>query len=283
MFKKIAIAGLGLIGGSIAIAVKRKSPATEIIGITRNPSTIGETSFRTYFDVVTNYSELGVIRDSEILIISTIVSAIPETFRIIKPFVGPNTIITDVGSVKEWIVREINNSSFIGSHPMAGSEKSGIANANPHIFEGAICAITPLNNTKEQVETISRFWESLGMKTLVIPPDLHDKIVAETSHFVHLVVFIISGVLSHSEFAKNRFFEVFGKGLIDTTRIAKSDPNLWIEIFQKNKRNLLQILDNFTKALKKTINDISSDNWECVRDFLEKSRNFRINLEQKLH
>ncbi|MCX8029800.1 MAG: prephenate dehydrogenase [Brevinematales bacterium] len=278
MFKNIAIAGLGLIGGSIGSAIKSASPNTAIIGITRNTARIKQLPQSKYFDTITDYHNLEVIKNSDLCIICTNVSSIPDTFKILKPHLNPDTLISDVGSVKKWIVETINDNTFIGSHPMAGSEKSGIENSDPNIFKNSICVITPLNNTQEQIEKITNFWQSIGMKTIILSPDKHDKIVSETSHFVHLIAFLISSTLSFSEFSEKLFYNIFGKGLLDTTRISKSDPTLWIEIFQKNSENLTETIERFIKLLEETKNHITNNNWDKLQETLQKAKEFREKL-----
>ncbi|MEN2997513.1 MAG: prephenate dehydrogenase [Brevinematia bacterium] len=279
MFRKIAIAGLGLIGGSIALAVKSKSPTTKVIGITRNPETLLKTGFQKYVDVVADYSNLGFLSEVEFCVISTVVSAIPNAFRTIKPFLRSDAVVTDVGSVKEWVVKQIDDSLFVGSHPMAGSEKSGVENADPKIFEDAVCVVTPFNSSEQNVKIVSEFWNFLGMKVLILPPEVHDMIVSETSHFVHIVSFLISDILSQSEYAKNLFYGVFGKGLLDTTRISKSDPSLWVEIFQMNKTNILKVLEKFIELASEIRDHISSEDWEYVKDVLDRAKKFRESLD----
>lgn len=279
MFRKVAIAGIGLIGGSIALSLKNKLPSVNVVGITRNPLSLPRTDNLKCFDIITNYDDLDAIKDVEVCVISTVVSVIPSTFRIIKNFVSPDALITDVGSVKEWVVKEINDGMFIGSHPLAGSEKSGIENASPHLLDGAVCVITPSGNSKKQIEVISNFWETLKMKVVILSPEIHDKIVAETSHLIHLVSFALSKHLSISEFSSDIFYGIFGKGLIDTTRIAKSDPSLWVEILQKNKTNLINSLSEFIKLLSKVKELISSDNWDILKLLLEDASNFRKKLD----
>ncbi len=274
MFNKVTIAGLGLIGGSIALSLRNKIPNINIVGITRNIDSLPRTPKIECFNKITNYDNLEHLKGSDIVVISTIVSAIPTTFKTIKKFITHNTIVTDVGSVKEWVIKEINDKYFLGSHPMAGSEKSGIENSDPEIFENSLCVITPYRNSEKQIEKVSNFWKTLGMKVLVLPPDIHDKIVAETSHFVHLISFIISSVLSQSDFSENLFYGVFGKGLLDTTRISNSNPNLWVDILQKNKQNVLKIFDKFIEYSSKIRNEIITDNWDYVKNTLENAKTF---------
>ncbi|MFN4245277.1 MAG: prephenate dehydrogenase [Brevinematia bacterium] len=281
MVSKVGIAGLGFIGGSIGLALRRNFPDMYILGITRSVKSLPSTDNLNCFDRIVDYQNVEGVRECDIVVISTIVSAIPSAFYTIKPFIGPSTLVTDVGSVKDWVVKEINDLSFIGSHPIAGSEKSGIENSDSEIFKDALCVITPYGNSEEQVKKVSDFWKLLGMRVLVLPPDIHDSIVAETSHFVHLVSFILSSSLYNSDFYKDLFYGVFGKGLIDTTRISNSNSDLWIDIFQKNKQNLLKAFDRFIELSYKVRDEIMMDNWSYVKNVLENANDFVKKLNYK--
>lgn len=278
MFKRVCIAGLGLIGGSVALAIKEKSPDIFLVGITREVSKVKDIPQSKVFDKIVDYSDLEIVKECDFCLISTVVSVIPDTYRLLRRYFRDDVIITDVGSVKSWIVSEINDERFVGAHPMAGSEKSGLSFSDSKILNNSICVITPKNNPKEYLDKVSEFWKFLGMKVLYLSPEEHDKIVAQTSHFIHLVSYIISFVLSSSEFSKDCFFGVFGKGLLDTTRISKSDPYLWIDIFQKNKDNILSIIDYFVEKLIKTKNDILQNKWDDVLEVLLKAKDFRDKL-----
>ncbi|MCS7298427.1 MAG: prephenate dehydrogenase [Spirochaetia bacterium] len=279
MVDRLAIAGLGLIGGSIAIAVKNKYPNSKIVGITRNIESVRKNNFSKYFDLLLDYSELVETRNIDFCVICSPVSTIPEVFRTLKSYFGVRTIFTDVGSVKEWIVKEINDTSFIGSHPMAGSEKSGIENADPNIFLNATCVVTPKNNSEEQIKIVSEFWNNLDMNVILLSPEVHDKIVSQTSHLVHLVSFALSKLLSQSEFSKDMFYGIFGKGLIDTTRVSKSDPHLWIDIFKRNKNNLIDALEDFISVIRTFRDYVKVENWDTLLESLMKAKNFRDSIK----
>lgn len=278
MFDKLVIAGLGLIGGSIATAVKNRYPNSRIVGITRNVENVRRSKFSGYFDLLLDYSGLTKIGNADFCVICSPVSSIPEVFRLLKPHFGVKTIFTDVGSVKEWIVKEINDSSFIGSHPMAGSEKSGIENADPNIFSNATCVVTPRDNSEEQIKIVSEFWRNLGMNVVLLSPEIHDKIVSQTSHLVHLVSFALSKLLSQSEFSKDMFCGIYGKGFIDTTRVSKSDPHLWIDIFKRNKSNLVEILEDFISIIQSFRNYVEEDNWDSLLEDLMRAKKFRDSI-----
>ncbi|MGC8870194.1 MAG: prephenate dehydrogenase [Brevinematia bacterium] len=279
MFKKIAIAGLGFIGGSISIALKSKYPDVELVGITRDISKVKSSKNSELIDVITDYSNLESLKNSDLVVICSNVSYIPKVFDSLRMFLSPSCVVTDVGSVKKFVVENINNPSFVGSHPMTGSDKSGFENADPSIFEGSLCVITPYNNEDHIVKIVSEFWKFLGMSTLIISPENHDKIVSQTSHFIHLVSYVLSYTLSKSDFAKEKFLGIFSKGLLDTTRVSKSDPELWVDIISRNKENVLSILDIFIKDVEKFKGYIERDEVDNLKNMFEFARDFRKSLD----
>lgn len=281
MFKKVGVAGLGFIGGSLALAIRKKFTNVELVGITRDPIKVKSCEFSKYIDFITDYSNLDILRDLDFVIICSNVSYIPEIFGKFEPFLSGNCLVTDVGSVKEFVVKSINNPRFVGSHPMSGSDKTGFENSDPSIFDGALSIVTPFNNDSRSVDVVVEFWKLLGMEVLIISPEEHDKITSQTSHFIHLVAYTISYTLSSSEFAKERFKGVFSKGLLDTTRVSKSDPNLWIDIISKNKENVYSILDKFINNLNYIKELVNKEDFPALENIFRVSKLFRDGLDQK--
>jgi len=278
--KTLGITGIGLLGGSIAIRARQVFKENiKIIGFSRNPDKIKALPQSKVFDEVLSYSELSKISECDLTIICTPVLLIPKVFKSIKTFLKSDAIVTDIGSTKYKIIKEISDSSFIGSHPMAGSEKNGFENSDPSILINATCVITPYNNSESQVKTVSEFWEGLGMKVIKLPPELHDEIVAQTSHSIHIISFLISYTLSESKYSNENFYNIYGKGLLDTTRISKSDPEMWYDIIATNNENILEFLEKFRTNLEnieRTLKD--GKNLEAIKKIMEKAKEFREKL-----
>ncbi len=278
--KTLGITGIGLLGGSIAIRARQVfKERLKIIGFSRNPNKIKVLPQSEVFDEVLDYSELEKISECDLTIICTPVLLIPKIFRSIKDFLKNEAIVTDIGSTKYKIIKEISDSSFIGSHPMAGSEKNGFENSDPSILINATCVVTPHNNSESQVNIVSKFWEELGMKVVKLPPELHDEIVAQTSHSIHIISSLISYTLSESKLSKENFYNIYGKGLLDTTRISKSDPEMWYNIIATNKENILEFLKKFRRNLE-SVEKILEDekNLEAIKEIMGKAKEFRDKL-----
>jgi prephenate dehydrogenase len=169
--------------------------------------------------------------------------------------------------------------SFIGSHPMAGSEKSGMEFSDPMLFMNRACILTPMDNVKESdLLSLRKFWEKMGMIVQILDPSSHDKIIADLSHLPHL----ISSILAHSLAPKQEAAQkVGGQGLADTTRIAEGDANLWSNILLENKKNLIPALQNFKRSLDSVELSLKEGDIDKLRDFLEEGKEFRHSLQSK--
>ncbi|MCD6219492.1 prephenate dehydrogenase [Candidatus Calescamantes bacterium] len=264
--KKLAIFGVGFMGGSLGLAFKKFFPEVEVLGLGRNKEKLKTAETLGIIDRAVEFPP----SDTDILILAIPVRSIPEILKSLLPHLSPATLITDVGSTKSWLVECINrfipsSHTFIGSHPFCGSEKQGMEASNPEIFPGSLCFITP--EGKESVENIDflkKFWESLGMKVISISPQEHDHIVAYTSHLPHFVAFTLANTLPA------RFSSLVGKGFLDTTRIARGGVEIWKDIFLTNKEELLKAIETFEiewKEFKKRLKEEKN-----IDDLLHKAR-----------
>ncbi len=280
-FQSIGVAGLGLLGGSIALAAKRKGLAENICGYTRTPETLKKAknlgvidfSFQDFSDLVMN---------SDFVILAAPISVNVELAKSIAK-IKPMLLFTDVGSTKDLIVQTVEKSfmqghRFCGSHPMAGSEKRGIENSNPHLFEGKTVVITPANNSESSViETIEEFWRNTGASVTRMQSRQHDEICAYTSHFPHLVAFLLVDILSeriNSPSVKT----CIGAGFRDTTRIAASDEEIWTEIFVSNRENILQAISKFRKDLDNVTELLQKQDFDALKSWIEKIKKIRNEL-----
>lgn len=261
-FKNIAIIGMGLMGGSLGHSLIAGKLCGQVTGIGRNISRLKRAlAKKTCHKTAVSYQE-GV-KDADLVVIALPVFLIPAAFAAIRPYLKKNAVVTDMGSVKGMICSKIaqidSEGRFTGSHPMAGSEKSGIENVIPGLYKGATCIVTPGRSRKAAVK-IARFWKSLGMKTVMMTAAEHDKKTALISHAPHLMAFA-SVLASRGVIEKSPF--VIGPGFKDHTRIAASDARIWAEIFAANKREILIALDSAVKhaqhiASKVEMNDMKA-------------------------
>lgn len=247
LFNRIGIVGLGLIGGSLGIAIKQKGLAREVIGVSRKRSTLNKAIKIKAIDK--GSLDLEALSGCELIILCTPVKAIIKLFSSIRPYLCNGSIVTDVGSTKFEIVNAAKRilpkkTDFIGGHPLAGSEKRGIDNAAKNLFKNSLCLLTPIRENKRgNLKKIKLFWQMLGAKVKVLKPDKHDEIVSLTSHLPHLIAFSLMEVLPID------YLSYGSSGLKDTTRIASSDPLLWAEIFLTNRKAVLKSVRRFQEQL----------------------------------
>jgi prephenate dehydrogenase len=251
-FDTIAIVGVGLLGGSIGMAVRERRVARRIVGIGRQLARLREAENRHAVTEVTTDLTLGV-RDAALVIVCTPVETVVELVRQIAPVVGKGTLITDVGSTKASIVAGADRvladakglwASFVGSHPLAGSEKNGVLFAKANLLEGRTVVVTPSEETRpEAAAQIERFWQALGAKTLRMSPAEHDVAIASASHLPHLVAAALAAATPHEA------FPLAATGWGDTTRVAAGDVELWRQILLDNRLHTLNALCRFEKVL----------------------------------
>jgi prephenate dehydrogenase len=268
LFNTIGVIGVGLLGGSIAAAARQRQLAETILGAGRNPSRMRAAQQSGLLDRgTTNIAETA--SQSDLVIVCTPVNHIVQFIRIVAEHSRPGTVITDVGSTKQKICAELYGSlpegvTFVASHPLAGSEKAGFEFADPDLFVGRPCVVTPDDATPaDAVERVKGFWEGLGMHVLETTPEKHDRILAETSHLPHVVSSALAMTLSvdHSQFTST--------GFRDTTRIAGGDPALWIDILLSNSDAIIESIDKYTQSLSQLREAIVNHDEKRLRQLLE--------------
>ena len=250
MIQRLAIVGVGLLGGSIALAARAHGLAREIVGIGRDRTRLEAPLRAGAVDRVTTDLTAGV-RDADVLVLAANVLANERLLADAWPAVAPSAVVTDVGSTKRGIVavaeRLPGAHRFVGSHPMAGSEKSGYAVARPDLFRGAIVIVTPGDASEPgAVKTVTSFWEALGARVSALEPDTHDRVVAAISHLPHVVAWALVEAVGRFEPAALPFA---ARGFKDTTRIAAADTAMWTEILLSNRDTIVSSLGAFRGAL----------------------------------
>ncbi len=246
--KTVAIIGVGLIGGSVGLALRARNMAERVIGVGRRQESLRIARRVGAVHNTTVDIDKGVA-EADFVIVCTPVGRIVDDVLAVAKNCPEGTLITDAGSTKQKLVEALDKElprgcRFVGSHPLAGSEKAGAAHAQADLFEGRVTVITPtVNSRAEDFDFVEKFWEALGSVTIRLSPDEHDRALAMTSHLPHLAASALAAVLPE------RFFRLSGTGLLDTTRIAAGDPELWVQIFLENKDNLLASLEQFGSTL----------------------------------
>ncbi|PTY07543.1 prephenate dehydrogenase/arogenate dehydrogenase family protein [Opitutaceae bacterium EW11] len=218
------------------------------------------------------------VEGSELVVLAAPVDKIIALAEQAARHVSPETIVTDVGSVKGELCRLCDaalagHGHFVGSHPMAGSQKTGWENGSPDLFQGRVCFVTPLPQTHEpSVNKVARFWHQLGADVATVSPDQHDEIVAHISHLPQAVATSLCSFLAQKNASWRNYA---GGGLRDTTRIAASDATMWIEIFQQNRDEVLRALRQFQDELHGMYSAIANREWTEVRARLERGKAYR--------
>jgi prephenate dehydrogenase len=280
-FEKIGIIGIGLMGGSIGLEIKKRKIAEEVIGYSRKIETMKKAVEKGIIDRFCSMPE-EVIKEVNFLIISTPVMTVGKYVNIINR-TNPEIFFTDVASVKKIICKEVETlmgkkANFVGSHPITGSEKSGIESVKEGLFENKVVIITPTKNTNPgSKEKVKFFWERLGGKVVEMSPEKHDEILGYTSHLPHFLVY----ALLYLGFKNNRKIlkSCFGSGFLDTTRIGKSNYEMWIDIFVSNKKNVLKWVEKYEKELKNFKNYLKKEKIKELTELLEKSKLYRERIE----
>jgi prephenate dehydrogenase len=254
VIQRLAIVGVGLLGGSVAKAARAAGLAREIVGIGRDLARLQTAVDDGGLDAVTTDIALGV-QDADLIVLAAPVLVNERLLARAWAAADETAVVTDVGSTKAGLVREADRlraarargPAFVGSHPMAGSEQSGYGVARPDLFRGALVIVTPTDATEPRaLKTVTQVWEALGARVTALDPDVHDRTVAAISHLPHLAAVALVDAVSRFEPGA---FDLAGRGFKDTTRIAAGDAGVWQEIFLANRDALLASLDAFRDAL----------------------------------
>ena len=256
--RNITILGVGLIGGSLGLALKTKGFHGEITGLGRRMQTLDIALERGAVDSATTDFQTGIF-DADIVVIGTPVDLIPEMVQRIAEIRTSDPrplLITDVGSIKGQIVEELENSltiphlHFVGSHPMAGSEQTSVAAARADLFDGAKCIVTPTDNTHPQaLKLVTDLWKSVDTQVCHLSPADHDLLIAGASHLPHLIASILTNTVGEISSDGAKVLDFAATGFRDTTRIAAGSPQLWKAIFLQNARSLLPMIDSTMENL----------------------------------
>ena len=255
LFERVALIGIGLIGSSIARALRQKSPQTHILACAKSERSLAAARRLGLADETTLDPALAV-READLVILATPVSALAEIGRAIAPALRPGAILTDVGSVKEAVIRDLQpllpeGVFFVPGHPVAGTEHSGPESGFAELFHDRWCILIPLPETPPAILTkVSRMWESFGMRVTTMDASHHDKVLAMTSHLPHLIAYTIVGTATDLEDSlKSEVIAFSAGGFRDFTRIAASDPTMWRDIFLSNREAVLEMLQRFNEDL----------------------------------
>lgn len=272
--RRLAVVGLGLLGGSVALAARARGAAAEVVGVARREETAREARERGVVDAAGLEPGEGV-SGAELVVLATPVGAMPEALRKVAPHLAEGAVVTDVGSVKAALAEALPallpaGRHYVGAHPMAGGHATGLAHARPELFEGAPCAVTPPPGADEAaVRRVERFFAALGARPLRRAPAVHDREVGWVSHLPHAVAFAFARAL---EGAPESAGALRGPGFRDFTRIAASDPALWGELLAANRGALAEPLRAVAARLGELAEAVAAGDAPALERFIASAR-----------
>ena len=277
---KLCILAPGLLGASVAMAARQNRAAKHISIWSRRASSRAKLVGQSWCDEVCETPETAA-KDADLVVICSPVDFIVPLYNDISASLKPGAIVTDVGSTKSLICRQATASSedaihFVGSHPMAGSEKTSMDHANAELFLNRPCIVTPTENVPDlAVREVIQFWKSLGAVTFVETPEVHDEIVAHISHLPHLIASALCNFVGNQNEA---WKELAGSGFKDTTRIASGDPSLWKAIIETNRDEIKRALSDYQDELHRIQSALTNNNMVQLVSLLEQGKQFRDSL-----
>lgn len=272
-FRRMAVLGLGLLGGSLAMASRKRGLALEVVGAGRRRAPLERALAAGLVDRIA--SPVEAVAGADFVVLATPVGTMPKLMSEVASALAPGALLTDVGSVKATVLETIpgllpEGVEFVGSHPMAGSHLRGPDHARVDLFEGATCVVTPRAGQDERgVLRVEAFWRALGARVKRRSPAEHDEEVAWVSHLPHLLAFAFANALRA---APTRVGEVAGGGFRDFTRIARSDAELWSEILDLNGKALSGPLNRFSESLASLARRLEEGDVESLEKFLNEAR-----------
>jgi prephenate dehydrogenase len=273
----VVIFGPGLIGGSLALALRERQPDVSVTLWTRSEASAARV--RKFLPAVTCDARAAAA-GADLCVFCTPIGAMPEIARTIAPHLPSHAVVTDAGSVKGGVVaamEDILGGRFVGSHPMAGSEKAGIEAARPELFDGATCILTPtLKTSPEALAAVRGLWKSVGGRVVEMPAGAHDLAVGRVSHLPHAIAAVLVNAVARGG---ARADSLAGGGYRDTTRIAAGPAAMWTEIFLENKAGLLAALADFSATLEELQTILLSNDAPALETFLSRAKNMRDTLQ----
>ena len=284
LFGKMTVIGVGLLGASLARACKERGLVEEITGYGRNRENLEKARVLKVIDhCSTDLAE--AVKDADLVVLCTPVTSIIPLIQNMISKIRPGTLITDVGSVKEPIVMEAEKLVpegvyFVGSHPIAGGENSGLEASTAGLYQNAKCIVTPTGKTNNKaLEKISALWQAVGMQVINLSAEEHDFVFGAVSHLPHIVVYALMNTLGALRTQDDREVTAFsGAGLKDITRIASSDPVMWRDICLSNRNHSLDLIDRFQNKLDEIRSTIEKGDGEALKEEFMAANKYRLNV-----
>jgi prephenate dehydrogenase len=279
-WQKITLLGVGLLGGSLGLAIRQRRLAGRVIGFVRRTTSIAECEALGVVDQAD--SDLWrATEKADLIILCTPLAVMRELIEKVLPVIQPGALVTDVGSVKAAVVQELEplvtsaGAHFIGSHPMAGAEKMGPRAARADLFHNAICAVTPTpSSNADLVQKLEQFWRDVGALPVRLGAELHDDLVSRSSHLPHVVAAELANYVLSPVHPKEQAI-LCANGFRDTTRIASGSSDMWRDICLANRKNLARVLGVFIEDLQEFQLALENEDVKAVEEFFVKAKERR--------
>ena len=271
-------------GGSLGLAAKRHNIADEVCGYARREESRTRALEINAVDTVTETIPAAV-ENADIAVFCLPVFTISEQIKQYAGYFPSHCVITDVGSTKTDIVNTVTplfkntNNVFVGSHPIAGSDKTGIEAASADLYNNSVVIITPQENNLPAAAKIINLWKSIGAATVIMTPEQHDKIIAATSHLPHIIAAILVDAVLNRKSDDINIAEFCGTGFKDTTRIAAGSEEIWHDIIKSNKSSILTELNNFSNILDNFTQLLKNNDFEQIKELLAGNMKRRKNID----
>jgi prephenate dehydrogenase len=277
---RLCVIGVGLIGGSLALALKAAGAVGEVVGVGRGIDNLKTAQRLGVVDRFTTDVTIGVA-DADLIFLATPILALGDVMRQIAPHLKPGAIVTDGGSVKRAVVDAIepllpSGVHFVPGHPIAGTEKSGAEAAFATLYQNRRCILTPTSRTDAGALTLVRqLWQIAGSEVVEMDVEKHDRVLAAISHLPHMVAYsLVNAVGAYDRYEEN-ILEYSAGGFRDFTRIASSDPTMWRDIAQTNREALLEMMAQYERFFAELKQDIAAGDGQKLFDFFQKSKQSR--------
>lgn len=279
----MVVIGVGLIGGSLARALRAKGAVSRLTGLGRGEKNL---SRAVELGVVDRFctDPAEAVADADLVFVATPVRSIPRVVAGIAPFLKEGAVVTDGGSVKEEIVRECEQilppgRHFVGGHPIAGTEHSGVDASFATLYEGRRCILTPTVSTDpDALDLVRRVWETAGSRVVLMDPSTHDRVVAAISHLPHMAAYALVNAVGLLDAEGESILSYSAGGFRDFTRIASSDPEMWRDIALQNSRAVLEMMDHFARRFEELREMIERGDADGLESFFRLSKRLRDTL-----
>jgi prephenate dehydrogenase len=279
-WRKVTLLGVGLLGGSLGMALRKRGLANQVHGYVRRETSVRECIQAGAVDSASTQLPESV-RDADLIVLCTPLAQMAGLARAVLPAVSAGALVTDVGSVKGPLVRELEplfagrGAVFVGSHPMAGSEKMGVSAARPDLYQSAVCVVTPTRESREEeLSKTEELWRAVGARTLRLSPEAHDELVARSSHLPHvLAAHLAKYVLDPSQASEQS--QLCATGFRDSTRIASGSPEMWRDIVVMNREPLKRAIKEYRAQIETFETLLDRSDASAIETFFQNAKQLR--------